>query len=73
MSYEQDGNKEEYIHDIFNAEGTLVAKKSIGVIGGLGQFLNHLRANARNNRYYRIRFKEEGGFAELIVYRMIWQ
>lgn len=32
----------------------------------------HLRAAARNGRFYRLCFKENG-YSELIVYRMSWE
>jgi hypothetical protein len=72
MTYEQDENNEEYIHDVFNTEGIFIGRKSLGLTGMLGQGLNHRWAVARNNRYYRLRFDADG-YAELIVYRTIWQ
>ena len=72
MTYEQEENKEEYIYDIFNADGIFIARKSIGLTYVIGQALNRRRAQAKNNRYYRIRYKENG-YPELIVYKMIWE
>ena len=72
MTYEQGEKKDEYIHDIFNAEGVFIGRKILGLTGMLGQGLNHRWAVARNNRYYRLRFKENE-YAELVVYKMIWQ
>jgi hypothetical protein len=73
MTYEQEENQEEYIHDIYNADGVFIGRKSFGMTYMLGQGLNHLRVNARNNRYYRLRYKEELGYVELIVYKMRWE
>jgi hypothetical protein len=72
MTYEQGANPDEYIHDVFNSEGVLIARVPLGKYGILGRALNPLRATARNGRFYRLRFKESG-FAELIVYRMMWE
>ena len=72
MTYEQGENQEEYTHDIFNRDGIFIGRKSLGMTYMMGQALNNLKANARNNRYYRLRYKEESGYAELIVYEMIW-
>jgi hypothetical protein len=72
MTYEQREDKQEFIHDIFNSDGIFIARKSIGISSILGRALNHLRATAKNNRYYRLRYKENG-FVELVVYKMVWE
>ncbi len=72
MTYEQAENKEEYTHDIFTAEGIFIGRKNFGLTGMLGQGLNHRWAVARNDRYYRLKFKESE-YAEIVVYKMIWQ
>ncbi len=73
MTYEQGESSEEYIHDIFNDEGLFVSRQKFGMTYMMGQALNNLKANARYDRYYQLRYKEELGYAELIVYKMIWQ
>jgi hypothetical protein len=72
MTYEAGKNEDEYIHDIFNSDGVFIARKSIGISGRLGRALNPCFPVSRNNRYYRLRFKESG-YMELIIYNMIWE
>ena len=72
MTYEQGTNQDEYIHDIFNKDGVLVARVSLGKYGIMGRALNHLRTTATNGRFYRLHFKKSG-YPELIVYRMTWE
>ncbi len=72
MTYEHGDDKQEFIHDIFSSDGVFVTRKSIGISSILGRALNHLRATAKNNRYYRIRYKANG-FVELVVYKMVWE
>lgn len=71
MTYEQGTNKDEFIHDVFNEDGVLIARVPLGKYGILGRSLNHLRATATNGNFYRVAFKENG-YPELIVYRMTW-
>ena len=71
MTYERSQSAAGYIHDVFNADGILIARVGLGDYGIMGRALNHLRATARNGRFYRLRFKESG-YPELIVYRMTW-
>jgi hypothetical protein len=71
MTYEQGTNKDEFIHDVFNKDGVLIARIPLGKYGIMGRSLNHLRATATNGKFYRVTFKENG-FPELIVYRMAW-
>ena len=40
--------------------------------GSIGQALNSRYAAARNDRYVCLRAKEEGGYSELVVYKMLW-
>jgi hypothetical protein len=70
MSYEQGQSKEEYIHDIFSAEGVFIGRIGVGRYGILGRALNLLGATATNGRFYRLYFKENG-YPELVVYRMV--
>jgi hypothetical protein len=72
MTYEQGKSQDEYIHDVFNKDGVLIARAPLGKYGILGRALNPLRATATNGRFYRLRFKENG-YPELIVYRMVWE
>ncbi len=72
MTYEAGENEDEYIHDIFNSDGVFIARKSIGISGELGRALNATIPYSKNNRYYRLRFKESG-YMELIVYNMTWE
>lgn len=72
MTYEQDVDKEGYIHDVFNSEGLFIGRKSIDKYSKLGRFLNQLRATSKNNRFYHLRYKEDGNL-ELVVYKMRWE
>jgi hypothetical protein len=72
MTYEQGASQDEYIHDVFNRDGILIARVPLGKYGILGRALNRQRATATNGRFYRLRFKESG-YPELIVYRMVWE
>ena len=71
MTYEQGENPDEYIHDVFNKDGVLIARVPLGKYGIMGRALNPLRATAKNGRFYRLRFKENG-YAEVIISRMEW-
>ena len=71
MTYEQGENPDEYIHDVFNKDGALIGRVTLGKYGIMGRALNPLRATAKNGRFYRLRFKENG-YAEVIVSRMEW-
>jgi hypothetical protein len=71
MTYEQGQSQDDFIHDVFNKDGILIARVPLGKYGIMGRALNHLRATATNGRFYRVRFKENG-YPELIVYRMVW-
>jgi len=71
MTYERDQNTGDYIHDVYDKDGVLIARVPIGASGILARALNPLRATAKNGRYYRLVFKENG-YPEVIVYRMAW-
>jgi hypothetical protein len=71
MTYEHGTNKDEFIHDVFNKDGVLIARVPLGRYGMLGRALNPLRATAKNGRFYRVAFKENG-YPVLKVYRMAW-
>ena len=72
-TYEKGTQKDEYMHDIFNADGLFIARKSMP---GYGRWIYPQitlnRAKAKSGRFYCIREKESG-FKELAVYRMIWE
>ena len=72
MTYEKGQSQDEIIHDVFNKDGVLVARVPLGKYGILGRALNHLRATAKNGKFYRVAFKENG-YPEVIVYRMLWE
>ncbi len=72
MTYERGASPDEYIHDVFNSEGILTSRVSLGKYGILGPELNPLKATAINGRFYRLWYKESG-FPELIVYQMMWE
>jgi hypothetical protein len=72
-TYEKGTQKDEFMHDIFNADGLFITRKSMAGYGGWiypGNSLN--RGKASNNRFYCIREKESG-FKELVVYQMTWE
>lgn len=72
MTYEKGANPDDYIHDVFNRDGILIARVPLGKYGILGRVLNSLRATATNGRLCRMRFKEDG-YPELIIYSMQWE
>lgn len=72
MTYEQGAGPDEYIHDVFNRDGVLIARVPLGQYGILGRALNHLRATAANGQFYRLWFKENG-YPVLTVYQMKWE
>lgn len=72
MTYERGSNPDDYIHDVFNKDGILIARVPLGTYGILARSLNQLHATAANGLFYRLRFKENG-FPELIISRMAWE
>jgi hypothetical protein len=72
MTYEPGNDQDAYIHDVFDRDGVLVARVPLGKYGILGRSMNPLRATSKNGRFYRVRFKESG-YAELVVYKMLWE
>jgi hypothetical protein len=72
-TYEKGTQRDEYMHDIFNADGLFIARASMLGFGSWiypGDSLN--RGKAGNGRFYCIREKDSG-FKELAVYRMTWE
>lgn len=72
MTYEQNKVKDGYVHDIFNADGIFIGRKSFSEYSKLGYVLNPLRATSKNNRFYQLHYKDDGNL-ELIVYKMDWE
>jgi hypothetical protein len=71
MTYEHRQSPAEIVHDVFNPDGVLMARVPLPSYGILGRALNPVRATATNGRFYRLRFKGEDAYPELMVYRMI--
>ncbi len=74
MTFEQGKNPGEYIYDVFNADGILTARTSLGNYG-YSEYIRDempLEAKAKNGRIYCTREKPSG-FKELAVYKMIWE
>lgn len=72
-TYEEGNDIDEYIHDIYNNDGILIARASLPGYGSsmyTGRDLN--RAKVKNQVFYCIREKESG-YKELVAYKMIWQ
>ena len=73
MTYEKGKGDDEYIHDIFDSEGTFIGRKSLKLFGILGRGLNQRWAVAKNGCYYCLNYKRESDYPELITYQMIWK
>jgi hypothetical protein len=71
LTYEAGENPDEYIHGIFSADGISVGRKRIGISGMMGRSLNAALPVCRNNRYYRLKYKENR-YMELMVYKLVW-
>jgi len=70
MTYEKGEDSNEYITDIFNADGVFVGRKSLRVFFSDREYL--LWATVKQNRLY-CRSEKESGFKELVVYKMRWE
>jgi len=69
MTYEPGARPGEFIYDIFNKDGALVARASLDALHlGNGQLL----ARVRDDRLYAVEEKPSG-FKQLTVYRMLWR
>jgi hypothetical protein len=68
MTYEAGKMANEYIYDIFNAEGAFIGRMSLDNYADF----RPLEAKARKKRLYSMREKESG-YKELVVYRMKWR
>ena len=69
MTYEPGASAGEFVYDIFNKDGALVARAALDALHlGNGQLL----ARVRGDRLYAVREKPSG-FKQLVVYRMTWR
>jgi len=69
MTYEPGASPGEFVYDIFNKDGALVANASLDALHlGNGQLL----ARVRGDRLYAVQEKPSG-FKQLAVYRMTWR
>jgi hypothetical protein len=69
MTYEPGERPGEYVYDIFNKDGALVARASLNALHlGNGELL----ARVRGDRLYAVQEKPSG-FKQLTVYRMTWR
>ncbi len=69
MTYEPGANPGEFVYDIFNKDGALVARAGLEALHlGNGQLL----ARVRGDRLYAVQEKPSG-FKQLTVYRMLWR
>jgi len=71
MTYEPGSNPGEYVYDIFNKEGILIARTSLSALHRLDAG-GYLLARIRGDRLYVVQEKSSG-FKQLCVYRMIWK
>jgi hypothetical protein len=73
MTFEESMNKGEYIYDIFDPEGHFIGRVGLG---NFAKWDNVVRSQlvviAKQSRIYCIQQKE-GGYKELVVYRMKWE
>jgi hypothetical protein len=69
MTYEPGDLPGEYVYDIFNKDGVLVARTSLDAFHGGG---GYLLARVRGDRLYTVQEKPSG-FKQLAAYRMTWR
>jgi hypothetical protein len=69
MTYEPGKQQGEFVYDIFNKDGVLVARTSLDALHGGG---GYLLARVRGDRLYAVQEKPSG-FKQLNVYRMNWK
>jgi len=69
MTYEPGERPGEFVYDIFNKDGVLVAHTSLAAVHGGNGFL---LARIRGGRLYAVEEKESG-FKRLNVYRLTWR
>lgn len=69
MTYELGERPAEYVYDVFDKDGYLVARTSLAAVHGGG---GYLLARIRGDRLYAVEEKESG-FKRLNVYRLTWR
>jgi hypothetical protein len=69
MTYEPGERPGEFIYDIFNRDGVLVARTSLDAVHGGG---GSLLARVRGDLLYAVQEKP-GGFKQIAVYQMTWK
>jgi hypothetical protein len=69
QTFEQGANPKEYLYDIFSPEGVFIGTKSLNI---LPSDAYGVYAVSKKHRLYCVQEKE-GGYKELIVYKMIWK
>jgi len=73
MTFEPDEYAESYIVDVFNPDGVFIHQTSFGNYAEWERIVaSHLVIIAKNNRIY-CRRRDESGYMELVVYKMIWE
>jgi hypothetical protein len=72
-TYEQGENPGEYIHDIFNAEGVFIGRKSLNHFATAKDSApTSLSAELKNNRLYCLQM-DDRGYRRLAVYEINWK
>lgn len=71
MTYESGSRAGEYVYDVFNRDGVLVARTSLEALHS-GDVGGSLLARVRGDRLYAVQEKASG-FKQLSVYRMHWK
>jgi len=69
MTYEPGERPGEFIYDIFNKDGALIARAGINALHSRN---GALKARVRGDRLYAVEEKPNG-FKQLVVYRMTWR
>ena len=76
MTYEQGQGTNNFIYDIFDAEGLFIGRIELDNYGSspfsVTEILVPLDVVSKNNRLYCLREKESG-YKELVVYKMRWE
>jgi len=75
MTYEKNTDKNEYMFDIFNADGMYIGRiglRNFGRGSAISKIEWVFQVKVKNNRLYCIQEKENG-YIELVVYQMNWK
>lgn len=73
MTFEREKDTKGFIFDIFNKDGIFIGRKCLDVyVEGAGSMNNPLYAQAKKDRLYCLREKENG-FKEVVVYKTVWE